>query len=271
MKNTTLLILGLSFSFLAGCASTGRVVSIQDVEDVSVKTVKQEMAQKTEFYTNKRFTYLMAWNGVPVGQIVAESGQMIKYRGRDCYRVSVTTESNKFLSKIYRVEDVYISYIDSSNMSSMRFEADRREGTYRKHLIVEYDFKKLEAINMNLTDGSVKRSPIMKDVQDPVSAICRFMTLSLDPDETIKMIVNLNEKNYELYGDITELDVISLPELGEIPAFKLLPYARLEDKDVKKGRGWMYFGSGKRRYPLYGRVWIPFGRVTATLRKIEDI
>lgn len=261
-------LIALAFS---GCAKTGRIKSIKYSKDISEEKALSAMSTGPKFHTGKRLTYLMAWNNIPVGIIRAESGDMIKYKGRDAYVLTVVTESNKFLSKIYRVEDTYTSYVDARTMTSLRYEANRKEGNYRKHLVVEYDFDKLEAIYTNLTDGSVKRCPIEKEVQDPVSTICYFMTLPITPGEKIALTVNLNEKNYKLFGVIERIEAVKLPALGLFPAFKVRPYAELKEKRVEKGKAWMYFSADEDRYPLYGVVLITFGRVTATLKSVEDI
>ncbi|MFQ5952169.1 MAG: DUF3108 domain-containing protein [Candidatus Omnitrophota bacterium] len=263
------IILLIIFS-IAGCATTGTVKSIRQAEGISEEGIAASMSVKPGFHVRKRLTYLMAWNSIPIGSIVAEIGDIREYQGRDVYVVTLVTRSNKFLSKIYNVEDTYITYIDTGTMTSRRYEADRKEGNYRKHVIVEYDFDKSEAIYTNLTDGSVKRCPIEKNVQDPLSVVCYFMTLPVKLGDKIGMTVNLNEKNYKLYGQIESVDIVKLPRLTSYPAFKIRPYAVLGNKRVKKGSGWMYFMAGKNRYPLYGVVWIPFGRVTSTLSKIED-
>ncbi len=254
-----------------GCANTGTIKALKSAGDVSEEKVLSSMLTRPGFHARKRLTYLMAWNNIPIGVIRAESGNIENYRGRDVYVVTLVTESNKFLSKIYRVEDTYTSFIDTQTMTSRRYEADRKEGNYRKHVVVEYDFEKMEAIYTNLTDGSVKRCTIEENVQDPVSAICYFMMLPVKPGEKASITVNLNEKNYRLFGKIENVNVVKLPHLGSFPAFKVRPYAELKRKRVKKGSAWMYFAADKNRYPLYGVVLIPFGRVTATLKSVEDI
>ncbi len=258
-------------SLVSGCASTGSVKPLKTAEDVTEIKVADSMSKKVDFHVRKRFIYLVAWNNIPVGRIIAESDDMRKYRGRDVYVVRLMTESNKFLSKIYRVEDTYTSYVDAETMTSRRYEADRKEGNYRKHLVVEYDFDNMEAIYTNLTDGSVKKCRIRKNVQDPVSTVCYFMTLPKEPGEVVNITVNLNEKNYDLFGKVEDFDIVKLPDLGSFPAFKIRPYALLKGQRYRKGRGWMYFAADARRYPLYGVVLIPFGRVTATLKTVEDI
>lgn len=258
-------------SITGGCAGTSTVQTLKPGGNISEKKALDHVSRKIPFHTRKRLIYLMAWNNIPVGRIIAESGGIKKYRGVEVYVVRVVTESNKFLSKIYRVEDTYTSYIDTRAMTSRRYEADRKEGNYRKHVIVEYDFKEMEAEYTNLTDGSVKRCQIKENVQDPVSAMCYFMTRPIKCGEKIDMTVNLNEKNYRLFGTVENIDVVKLPKLGIFPAFKIRPYAELKGKRLRRGNAWMYFAADENRYPLFGVVLIPFGRVTATLRSVEDI
>ncbi len=261
----------VSFFCLAGCASSGSVKPIKKSDVEAREEVTSELKIKRDFADNKKFIYNMAWNGIPVGRVIAESSGTIQYRGRSVYVVRVTTESNEFLSKIYRVEDVYTSYVDEEDMTSRRFEANRKEGRYRKHVIVEYDFDKKEAVYTNLVDGSVKTCSIRDGVHDPVSAACCFMTLPIKEGDQVNICVNLNEKNYDLYGRAENYGVVRLPGMGEFKAFKIRPYAYLEGKEYEKGRAWMYFSTGVKRYPLYGVVLIPFGKVTATLERVEDI
>lgn len=270
-KTYILIILILVVGGVGGCVSNVPVKKIRFVKSISEEKALTDMEDKPAFHVRKRLTYLIAWNCIPVGKITAESGDIKKYQGREVYVMKLVTESNEFLSRIYRVEDTYISYIDTETMTSRRYEADRKEGNYRKHVIVKYDLEKGEAEYTSLTDGTVKRCPISENVQDPLSAICCFMTQPITLGEEVKMTVNLNEKNYQLFGKVEDVDVVKVSRLGSFPAFKLRPYARLEGEYVRKGSGWMYFSADENRYPLHGVVLIPFGRVTATLRAIEDM
>lgn len=276
MKKLQLYLLSVPFLILtlSGCARIATVKPASYVSDIAPELVREEKAEDPEIYegrfVKKRYIYLMAWNGIPVGRIIAEFGDVTEYRGRKVYDVRLVTESNKFLSKIYRVEDKYHSYVDVETITSRWYEADRHEGNYRKHVVVEYDFEKMEAIYTNKTDGSVKRCEIFPGVQDPLSTVCYFMTLPVKLGEKVTIKVNLNEKNYEVIGDIEKLEAIRLPGIGVFPAFKIKPTAVHNGKQYKKGRGYLYFSAYKDRNPLYGAVQIPFGKVTATLRSIEE-
>ncbi len=272
MKNVQKLILPLFLGIflIEGCAGTGKVKPIEQDSSLQNEAVLNVMRQSKVPY-KKRFTFLMAWNGIPVGSIVAEIPKIIEYKGRQAYLVKLVTESNKFLSKIYRVEDTYISYVDVKKVHSLYFEADRKEGRYRKHVIVEYDFDKDEAVYTNLTDGSVKTCRIEKNVQDPLSAVCYFMTLPVEIGQKLDITINLNEKNFNVFVQVEKFDLIKLPGFGELPAYKMRPHAELNGQEYRKGRGWIYVSANDDRYPLYGVVRIPFGKVTATLKSVEDL
>ena len=269
-KAYILFVICLCFGFY-GCANIGKIKTINKSDTILKEKVVKAMDVRSKFKVNTRFTYLMAWNGIGVGRIIGESQGIITYKGKEAYVFSITTESNEFLSKIYRVEDTYTSYIDVETMTSLRYEANRKEGAYRKHVVVEYDFDKMEAEYTNLTDGSVKKCKIMDNVQDPVSAICYFMTIPISFGEKVSLIVNLNEKNYKVFGSPEEIKIISIKNMGEYPSFRIRPYIELKNEELKKGKAWIYFSADENRYPLYGVVKIPFGKVTATLNRIENL
>ena len=271
MIKSKLLTVSLFLLVLSGCADTGTVRRVEPAEcKGEFEKIASSAGRKSIPYM-KRFTFLMAWNGIPVGSIEAGIEGKTIYRGREAYVVKLVTRSNRFLSRIYRVEDTYMSYVDTRDLTSLRFEADRKEGSYRKHVIVEYDFERDVAINTNLTDGSVKESPIEEDVHDPLSAVIYFMTLPLEPGKAVEITVNLNEKNYKLRAAIEGPDMVRVPGFGTFPSYQIQPYATLKGKDVRKGRARLYVSADENNYPLYGVVRIIFGKVTATLNKIEDI
>jgi len=95
--------------------------------------------------------------------------------------------------------------------------------------------------------------------------------MPINVGEKINLTVHMNENNYELFGKVEKIKMVKLPLLGLYPAFKIQPYAELNNDRVKKGKAWMYFSADDDRYPLYGGVSIPFGRVLATMKTIEKI
>ncbi|MBD3296428.1 MAG: DUF3108 domain-containing protein [Candidatus Omnitrophica bacterium] len=271
MRTALLTFQLFAYVTLTGCASTGLVRGTEPGLETHCETSGKPVSRHVELPAGKRFEFDVAWNRIPVGKVSAEVRPATVYRGREVHEVTVKTGSNRFLSAIYRVEDVYTSYVDAETFTSRRYEADRREGNYRKHVVVEYDLRNNRAVYTNYTDGSVKTCYVEKQVQDPVSAMAYFMTMPVDEEKTVRITVNLNEKNYDLTGTIGKREIVDLQGLGVYTGRRIRPSVTLGGRKVRKGRAWMYFSDDKNRYPLYGVVRIPFGSVTATLRKIEDL
>ncbi|MEE9500291.1 MAG: DUF3108 domain-containing protein [Candidatus Omnitrophota bacterium] len=270
MKKRIFAILVL-VAFTAGCAKTARIGRPPISEMAS-----QEIAEpKPSFIVGEKFTYLIAWKGIPVGTATATIEELTTFKEYEVYKIVVIAETNDFLSKLYRVEDRFTSYMDKDKLVSRHYEAIQREGKYRKHLVVDYDFQKYIATYKNLKDGSVKTCRIEKNVQDPVSAAYFFRTVPLRVGDKIKIIVNLNEKNYDIFGAIDKRASITLSEMGTFDAFLIKPYVKLKGKRLRRANVWGYLSADKKRLGLFWVLkvleipWI--GEVTATLKKVEYI
>lgn len=270
MKKRIFVILAL-LAFVSGCAKTARIGRPSIGEMAS-----QEIAEpESSFTVGERFTYLIAWKGIPVGTATATIEALTTFKEYEVYKIVVTVKTNDFLSKLFRVEDRFTSYMDKDALISRHYEAVQREGKYRKNLVVDYDFQKYIATYKNLKDGSVKVSPIEKNVQDPVSAAYFFRTVPVRIGDEIKITVNLNEKNYDIFADIDKSATITLPEMGTFDAFLIRPYVKLKGKRERRANVWGYLSGDKNRLPL---LWvlkvleIPWiGEVTAALKKVEYI
>jgi len=268
MKIRVLAIVLLALLVL-GCA---RIAKVRRPTESTGSTETPTVAKRS-FTVGERFTFSGAWKGIPIGYATATVEELTKFRDYDVYKVVVVIKTNKFLSKLFKVEDTITSYIDRDKFISRRYEADRREGRYRKNLIVDYDFKNCTATYKNLTDGSVKTCPIDKNVQDPVSAAYFFRTIPVKVGDSVKVTVNLNEENYEVHGKIEKRANVSIPKLGRFDAFLVRPYIKLAGKRQRKASARGYFSENEKRLGLYMVVnvlaipWV--GEVTATLEKVE--
>lgn len=270
MKRRIFVILLLAI-FVTGCARTARIR-----RPVVSEAVSEEIPEPAPFFTvGEKFTYLIAWKGVPVGRATATIEGLTSFKGYEVYKIVVVAKTNDFLSKLYKVEDTFISYMDKKRFISRRYEAAQREGNYKKDLVVDYDFQKCVAMYKNLRDGSLKTCPIKKDVQDPVSAAYFFRTMPVKVGDEIKITVNLNKKNFEIFGRIDKKALVTTPELGTFEAFFVKPYIKLKGKRQRRAKIWGYLSADKRRLGLCMVVkvleipWV--GEITATLEKVEYI
>lgn len=216
-------------------------------------------------------TYRVKWLGIPVGIITASIKGTREIRGRQAYVLEINARSNAFCSRIYRVADRFISYVDVENFYTLRHEAYRREGRYRKEAVTDFDQEKHKAYFFNLVDNTKKEFDIPERVQDPLSACYYFMTLPVQAKDTIAYAVCNNEEIYDVFCQISSPFFITVPGLGESESFSIQPQATLKNKPVKKGRATVYFNCARRRTPLFAVIRAPvFTRITVTLLKSES-
>jgi len=270
MKRQILIILALVL-VTTGCARTA-VIRRPTVSEASLVEIENP---EPRFTVGERLTYFAAWKGIPIGSATATIEELTTFKGHEVYKIKVVATTNKFLSKLFPVKDIYTSYMDKSKLISRRYEASLREGRYKKDLVVDYDSKKNVATYTNLTDGSVKMCPTGKDVRDPICAAYYLRTIPLKLGDRIDIEMNLCVNNYEVIGDIAERVSVSIPKMGTFQAFLIRPYVKLHGVRQRRANAWGYLSADKKRIALFIVVrvleipWI--GNVTATLQKIENI
>ena len=268
MKRLLLILLPVAI-LASGCAGTAKIRR----PSASNASAGEVALPEATLIVGERLTFLAAWKGIPVARATATVDALMSFKEYEVYKVVVTAKTNKFLSKLFRVEDTFTSYVDKEKLISRRYEAIIREGKYKKDLVVDYDLDRGIAMNKNLLDGTVKESPIEKDVHDPISAAYSLRTMPIKVGDEVRMTVNLNEKNYKVIADVEKAVTIDLSGVGEFGAFLIRPYVILEGKRQKRGKAWGCLSTGKKRLAAYMAVrvleipWI--GEVTATLEKVE--
>ena len=263
---------------LSGCATgyslrTTSVLKPETGQRVHSKEIQIKTPPK-KLTLGEKLTYQVRWLGIPVGTIVASTApQLGQINGRSAYKVKVVVRTNDFCSKIYKIEDEFVSYIDAETMTTLRHEVYRREGRYRKDAITDFNQQEHMAHFENFLDKSKKTFKISENTQDTLSACYYFRILKLKLDDRIKYFVVNNEQNYELFGVIEDKKFINIKNLGDFESFFIQPYAKvLGGEKVKKGKVSGYFSADEERLPLLAIVEAPmFTKVTATLAGIERI
>lgn len=219
----------------------------------------------------EKLTYQIRWMGIPVGIASFVVKEIANIRGRDCYHIRVWVRSNAFLSKIYRVDDEFHTYIDKERLHSLRFMKRQSEGGYRSHEIVDYDQETHKAVYRSLLNNSKKDFTIAENSQDDLSAIYCFRMRDVKAGESVLMNVNADEKNWILHIDVLRRGVMRLPRIGNLNAIEVEPHTRtMEGKPLEKGKAWIWFGADENRIPLAAKAKAAIvGTVTAVLTEVE--
>lgn len=267
----------LMLFLLAGCTGLPAIKNIQvfDENDYIAgglqDTINQAAYSRLPDY--EKLTYEVKWLGLKIGTLTTSILGIKNYKGRDVYVLEATMKTDDFFARIYKIEDRFVSYMDVEKFYTLHHEVYRRDGSYRKDAVTEFDQLNHKAYFKNFIDKSEKVFDIPLNVHDVLSACYYFMVLPLKLGGGVNYYVCNNESNYQFFGFVRSKATIRLPAMGKKrwEAILLEPYAQLKGKKVDKGRVSAYFSTDKRRIPLMATVKGPiFSEVTISLVKIEN-
>jgi hypothetical protein len=115
--------------------------------------------------------------------------------GRLCYRIQFNVNSLPSFSWVFRVEDRYLTFLDTESIAPLKFEQHVREGTYSRDFVAQFDQVQHVA---RTTEGEY---PIPEYVHDIMSAFYYFRTVDFSTaivGERFALFNFYKDKSYEL-------------------------------------------------------------------------
>jgi hypothetical protein len=218
------------------------------------------------FFLGEKLSYKISYLGLTVGEATAEVAGMEMLNNRSAYHIIVRVKSHPVIDLVYKVRDEHHTWIDAEQLVSLRYEKKLSEGRYHVHEVMTYDQEKHTAIYKSLTNNSEKEMLIPKDAQDQLSCGYYFRTLEVQPNTTVTLPVNADEKNWDLEVKLLTAAPLEIEGVGRFQALEAEPFIKFQGIFVKRGkiRGWISLD--ERRIPLMMKVKVPvLGSVTARL------
>lgn len=161
-------------------------------------------SQKNAFLVGEKTKYRFSYGkSNKKGLITAGHGQIeikniTKLRGTDCFQIKANGSSTKLFSLFYHVEDVFETYIDTSQLVPLKFIRDVHEHNYKSKQEVSFFRKSNYAKSKNFKSELLKKINISKYTQDMISALfsCRRIpNENLRLNDTIFLEIYNLEKN----------------------------------------------------------------------------
>ncbi len=213
------------------------------------------------------------WMGIPVGEGRLELKEKVKHLGlgRDVYHVVAIAKTNDFLSKIYPIYDEAHSFIDAETLYSVEFSKNLKEGRYRSHEKVVYDYAKGKAYYESLLNGEKKEEEVKPGVHDFLSAFYWFRLQPVGVGKSVKTILHNKGKHYDLEIQVLREEIKEIRGGPAVPSLVVEPKTRLRDVLYQRGRAWVYFTKDKKRIPFWIKINTPFGPVVGVLKNAEKI
>ena len=209
--------------------------------------------------------FKIKWLGITAGEITSEIKGITELRGRKVYRIEVTARTTGLCSKLYRVEDHYVSYLDVERLYSLRHEIHRREGGYKKDAVIDFDQEGHMAHFKSMPDGNEKDFSIPPDTQDTVTAAYVARTFDLQPGKHFDIKVCNSEKNYTIDLGIGNKAKMHTAGNKLVDVVRLQPKGHYKNNVVRDGRLSGYVEAGPGHAPVFIVIKAPvFTRVTAT-------
>ncbi len=228
--------------------------------------IKIEEPLKT-LTVGEHLTFEVFWMGIPVGIGTLEVKEKVIIHGREAFHVVAIARTNDFLSKIYPIYDEVHSYIDTEKFCSLEFSKELREGRYRAHERVIYDYARKKGLYESFLNKNKTEIDIPSEVQDAVSAFFWFRLQDAQVGKSLKTIVNSREQNWDLEIKVLGSEAKELRGGEIIDTVLVEPKTRYKEILYQRGRAWVYFSADSKRLPVWINIQTPFGPVNGVLKQ----
>jgi hypothetical protein len=105
---------------------------------VSVSAFSQPIAHKFDYYKDLKLTYTMGY-GFIKGGLVTISFKDVSRNDSSLHHIYLKVRTVGVFDQLYRIKDIYESYIDKETGYPVKAIRNIREGGYRRYNIVTYD------------------------------------------------------------------------------------------------------------------------------------
>jgi len=161
----------------------------------SLKTPRYRKVSNTAFGVGERLVFDVKYGYITAGEAEMHIGGFESIAGRKTYRIQFTVNSLPSFSWIYRVEDLYLTFIDFESIAPLRFEQHIQEGSYKRDFTADFD-------HLNkIARTSEGQYPIPEYVHDILSAFYYVRTVDfsgLKTGDTIKLYNFYRDTSHEL-------------------------------------------------------------------------
>ena len=193
---------------------------------VAASTAKRA---KVPFGPGERMEYDVKFGALSVGSAHMEVVALDNLRGRAAWHTAFWVQGGNFL---YRVNDVYESWMDAETLSSLRFVQELEEG--RKEIERRFEIYPERAIFVQTTKKPVKEEKSVTQPLDDGSFLYFIRTLPMIPGSSYSFDRHFDLARNPVTVNVIRREVIPTP-MGELRV--ILVEMRVRDPRHYKGEG----------------------------------
>jgi len=176
------------------------------------------------FPTGERLTYGAYFGPLRAGHSFMEIREG-KFEEEPAYIIECIQKTEKAFSIVYRIDDYYKSFVDTTTFSTFSFTKNINEGKYSNEVSLLFTED-----SVFYTDG--RRTEKIPEAKDIFAALYWMRSQTFLPGDTLKVPFHSSGKNQEMIVPVSQLQWTTVP-MGKFRTFLLSP-------QIKEGK---IFGS----------------------------
>ncbi|MFC1553565.1 DUF3108 domain-containing protein [candidate division KSB1 bacterium] len=238
-------------------------ISLQEDGNKTKGQDKYRSIPNKAFDVGEKLVFDIDWGVATVGSAEMAIPRILKWNGREVYEITSRALSNDLISKIYKVDDRIVSYIDKEGIFSWRLEKNLNEGDWHQRSLFMLDQ------DINLAYSRKDTVEIPEFCQDVLSAFFYIRTVDLEVGKKIEIPNYDNDKVYYLVVDVLKKQEIRVPA-GKFKCIVVEPKLKTQGLFKHQGRIKIYLTDDDRRIPVLMTSEVKFGKIQAKLKRIEN-
>jgi hypothetical protein len=228
--------------------------------ELSDSHIVELLPEFTGFGVGEKLVFAVQYGIVSAGEASLEIRNIASIDSVDCFRIVSNARTNDVFSVFFKVRDRFESYLDTTQLYSLRYEKHVREGKFRRDDIVHFDQKEHTATYQD------KVVPIAPRTQDVLSALYYVRTLPLDVGQSISVANHTDGKNYPLVINVLARETVTV-DAGTFNCIVVEPILRGPAVFTQKGRLTVWLTDDRYKMPVLMKSSVVIGSVAAVLKE----
>jgi hypothetical protein len=228
------------------------------VIDLAAEGIDSLLPEFVGFGVGERLVYSVQYGIVNAGEAVLEVRNIGVIDDKPVYYIVSDARTNDVFSVFYRVRDRFMSFMDTTDLVSLRYEKHLREGKFKSDRVVVFDQKQHKAYYED------KEIPIAPRTQDVLSAMYYARTLPLKVGSSFALANHTDGKNYPLVVKVLGEERIRV-EAGTFDCLMVEPFLRYPGIFTQKGRVRIWVTNDRYKIPVLMKSKVIIGEVSAEL------
>lgn len=218
------------------------------------------MPEFVGFGVGEKLVFSVQYGIVNAGEASLEIRNVASLEAGDAYRIVSNARTNDVFSVVFKVRDRYESYLDTTELYSLRYEKHIREGSFKRDEVVLFDQR---AHTATYKDKVIRIAPRTQDV---LSALYYVRTLPLEVGQSVSVANHTDGKNYPLVINVLRRETVKV-DAGTFECLVLEPILRGPAIFTQKGRLTVWVTDDRYKIPVLMKSKIVIGSVAAVLKE----